>query len=437
MSSTIQLKRGTRSQINSLAAQRGLLLGEPLLIIDENRLAVATSTSSFEAAAKQGENVSGTTGVTSVSGTAPIASSGGTTPTISITEATTSAAGSMSAADKSKLDGIAVGATANTGTVTSVSGTGTVSGLTLSGTVTSSGNLTLGGILSVSPSNFSSQTTKTFLAAPNNSNGVPTFRTIVASDIPVLNQNTTGTASNVTGVVSVINGGTGASTQVNARANLLPSYTGNAGKVLVVNPGENDVTYTSLGGTGTVTSVGLSVPDFLTVNNSPITTSGTITIGFSGSALPVSNGGTGATDLTGVVVGNGTNAFTTIAKPTGTIVGTTDDQILTNKTITGLKEVRVNLAANDIDVNAGNYFTKTISTTTTFTVSNVPAAGTTTTFILDLTNGGSSVVTWWSGVKWQGGTAPTLTSSGRDILGFFTHDAGVTWGALLLAKDIK
>lgn len=41
------------------------------------------------------------------------------------------------------------GYTSNTGTVTSVSGTGTVSGLTLSGTVTTSGNLTLGGSLSL------------------------------------------------------------------------------------------------------------------------------------------------------------------------------------------------------------------------------------------------------------------------------------------------
>jgi hypothetical protein len=61
--------------------------------------------------------------VASVSGTAPIVSSGGITPTISITAATTSAAGSMSAADKTKLDGIAAGATANTGTVTGVTGT--------------------------------------------------------------------------------------------------------------------------------------------------------------------------------------------------------------------------------------------------------------------------------------------------------------------------
>ncbi|MBX3042118.1 MAG: hypothetical protein KIT33_11340 [Candidatus Kapabacteria bacterium] len=48
--------------------------------------------------------------VTSVTGTAPIVSSGGATPTISINAATTSAAGSMSAADKTKLDGIAANA---------------------------------------------------------------------------------------------------------------------------------------------------------------------------------------------------------------------------------------------------------------------------------------------------------------------------------------
>ena len=48
-----------------------------------------------------------------VSGTAPIVSSGGTSPAISITAATTSAAGSMSAADKSKLDGIQAGAEVN------------------------------------------------------------------------------------------------------------------------------------------------------------------------------------------------------------------------------------------------------------------------------------------------------------------------------------
>lgn len=58
--------------------------------------------------------------VTAVTGVAPINSSGGVAPQISISAATESAAGSMSAADKTKLDGIAAGATANTGTVTAV-----------------------------------------------------------------------------------------------------------------------------------------------------------------------------------------------------------------------------------------------------------------------------------------------------------------------------
>jgi hypothetical protein len=90
------------------------------------------------------------------------------------------------------------GYTSNTGTVTSVGGTGTVSGLTLSGTVSTSGNLTLGGTLAVTPSNFASQTANTVLVAPNGSAGVPTFRTLVAADIPTLNQNTTGSAATLT-----------------------------------------------------------------------------------------------------------------------------------------------------------------------------------------------------------------------------------------------
>lgn len=48
----------------------------------------------------------GTGSIESVTGTVPIVSSGGANPAISISAATTSAAGSMSAADKTKLDGI-------------------------------------------------------------------------------------------------------------------------------------------------------------------------------------------------------------------------------------------------------------------------------------------------------------------------------------------
>jgi hypothetical protein len=112
-------------------------------------------------------------------------------------------------------------------------------------------------------------------------------------------------------------------------------------------------------------------------------------------------------------------------------------ETLTNKTITGLKETKVAMAANDIALASGNYFSKTISGATTLTVSGTAATGSVSSFILDLTNGGSAVVSWFSGVKWASGTAPTLTSAGRDVLGFFTHDGGTTWNGLVLAKDIK
>jgi hypothetical protein len=49
---------------------------------------------------------------------------------------------------------------------------------------------------------------------------------IVAGDVPTLNQNTTGTAANVTGVVAVVNGGTGASDATNARTNLTAAKSG-------------------------------------------------------------------------------------------------------------------------------------------------------------------------------------------------------------------
>jgi len=56
--------------------------------------------------------------------------------------------------------------------------------------------------------------------------------------------------------------------------------------------------YASGGGSGTVTSVAMSVPTFLSVTGSPITSSGTLAVTLSGTALPVANGGTGATSAT-------------------------------------------------------------------------------------------------------------------------------------------
>lgn len=93
-------------------------------------------------------------------------------------------------------------------------------------------------------------------------------------------------------------------------------------------------TVTSVGGTGTVNGITLT---------GTVTASGSLTLGgtLSGvsltsqvtGTLPVANGGTGQTTLTGVVIGNGASAFTTVTAPSGVIVGTTDTQTLTDKRI--------------------------------------------------------------------------------------------------------
>lgn len=90
-----------------------------------------------------------------------------------------------------------------------------------------------------------------------------------------------------------------------------------------------------------------------------------------------------------------------------------------------------------LDVYWASYFRKTISGATTFSLANVSGANEGVSFILELVNGGAHVVTWWANIRWAGGTVPTLTASGTDILGFYTIDGGSNWRGMLLAKDSK
>jgi hypothetical protein len=173
------------------------------------------------------------------------------------------------------------------GTITSVNASGTVSGLTLAGS-TSSGvvTLTLSGTLSVTPANFANQTQNTFLAAPTTGgSGAPTFRTITSADIPTLNQNTTGSAATLT----------------TPRAIYGNNFDGSAALTQII--------ASTYGGTGngftkftgpTTTEKTFTLPD---ASATILTTNVTVT---------VAQGGTGATTLTGILVGNGTSAVTAI-----------------------------------------------------------------------------------------------------------------------------
>ena len=90
------------------------------------------------------------------------------------------------------------------------------------------------------------------------------------------------------------------------------------------------------------------------------------------------------------------------------------------------------LVGNNIDAFAGEFFAKTIAGATTLTVSRSPVASSATSFILELTNGGSATITWWTGIRWPAGGVPLLTAAGVDVLGFYTLDGGASWRGLVL-----
>ena len=90
----------------------------------------------------------------------------------------------------------------------------------------------------------------------------------------------------------------------------------------------------------------------------------------------------------------------------------------------------VSMGANAIDCSTGNYFTKTISGNTTFTVSNVPASRSYA-FTLEL-NHTAGTVTWFSGVVWPDGVTPALTTGKTHLFMFVTDNGGTRWrGAAL------
>jgi hypothetical protein len=117
-----------------------------------------------------------------------------------------------------------------------------------------------------------------------------------AGDPTIVQPSNWNDSHDLTGTVPVANGGTGAAT-ANAGFNALaPSQTGNSGKYLTTDGTDTSWATNPL---GTVTSVAATVPAFLSVSGSPITTSGTLALTYSGTALPVANGGTGVTASSG------------------------------------------------------------------------------------------------------------------------------------------
>jgi hypothetical protein len=176
-----------------------------------------------------------------------------------------------------------------TGTVTSVTGTSPVAS---SGGNTPAISLASGYGDTQNP--YASKTANYVLAAPNGSSGVPTFRAIVAADIPTLNQNTTGSAATLT---------TARTIQTNLASTSSASFNGSAN----ITPGVTGTLPVGSGGTGLT-----SIPHTVTIYTSG---SGTYTTPANCKAILVAmvgggGGGTGAsTSGTASGSGGGTTTF--------------------------------------------------------------------------------------------------------------------------------
>jgi hypothetical protein len=232
-----------------------------------------------------------TTGsVTSVTGTAPISvATGTTTPAISLGTVPVANGGTGA----TTLTGYLLGSGAS-----AVTASATIPGTAISGNIAgNAANVT--GTVAVA-NGGTGATSLTGHLSGNGASAVTASTNIPGTDI---SGNISGSAANVTGTVAVANGGTGGATAIAALTNLLPTQTGNAGKILTTS--------------GTVTSWGAAVSGTVTsvTGTAPITVAtGTTTPAISLSTVPVASGGTGATTLSGYLFGNATSAVT--ATPT-------------------------------------------------------------------------------------------------------------------------
>jgi len=182
---------------------------------------------------------------------------------------------------------------------------------------------------------LSSQAANSVLAGPNGAAGAPTFRSIVAADLPAtISSNTTGTAANVTGTVAVGNGGTGATTAATARTTLGAAASGANGDI------------TSLTALTSVTSA-------VTMNNASNSFTGTH-----------SGNGAGLTNLTAANISAGTagisitgNAATATSATTATTATTA--ATATNVAFSGITGATNTTAALVVGAGASLAFTGT------------------------------------------------------------------------------
>lgn len=83
-----------------------------------------------------------------------------------------------------------------------------------------------------------------------------------------------------------------------------------------------------------------------------------------------------------------------------------------------------------VDCSLGNYFTKTIGGTGTFSFTNVPTSGQAYSVVLELDYVSGTVGFPSPATNWASGTAPTWVANKHYLMLFITSNGGTTWRAI-------
>lgn len=117
---------------------------------------------------------------------------------------------------------------------------------------------------------------------------------------------------------------------------------------------------------------------------------------------------------------------------------------LGTNTLTGVKVTLSDLGTlttgtTTINLTTAQAFTATITASNTITISfsNTTAAGQSQVVLLRLTNAGAGTIVWPAGTKFTGGTAPTLTASGVDVLGVYYDVTTSTYMVFTIGLNVK
>lgn len=246
--------------------------------------------------------------VTSVGATAPITSTGGLTPTIGVT-----------AAALDKVDDTNV-----TMTLSGSPSTALIAATTM--------GLGWTGQLAVSRGGTGAATTTAnfvFAGPSSGSPAAPTFRALTTADIPALAYGSVSSVGLALPSIMTVSG-----SPVTSSGTLTGTLTTQSVNAIFAGPSSGaaaaptfrSLTTADIPALSYVTSVAATVPAFLSIAGSPITSSGTLAISYSGTALPIANGGTGQTTASAafnalspvtttgdLIIGNGTNSATNLA----------------------------------------------------------------------------------------------------------------------------